>query len=78
MLKDRVYREESYTRCDKLQQSMLGLDFYHRPVRVLLPGNKDFYRTLLGSVLSIFTAVVILTYTGYKVTQLASNEEYKV
>ena len=78
MLRDKVYREESFTRCDKLQQRMLSLDLYRLPFRLLLPDNQDQYRTFLGSILSIFTVVIILTYTGYKMAQLASTEEFKI
>lgn len=36
------------------------------------------YRTFLGSVLSIFTVVVVITYGGFKTSQLVGMLDYKV
>ena len=57
---------------------MLGLDIYRMPFRLLLPDENGMYRTFLGSVLSILTLVMIITFGGFKTSQLVGMLDYKV
>ena len=63
---DSSIREQSYSRCDRLQRGALSLDMYPLSFTLLLPGKEDAYRTLLGSVLTIFSVILILAYGGYQ------------
>lgn len=57
---------------------MLGLDIYRMPFRLLLPDENGMYRTFLGTVLSILTLVMIITFGGFKTSQLVGMLDYKV
>ena len=45
---------------------MLGLDIYRMPFRLLLPDDNGMYRTFLGTVLSVLTLIMVITYGGFK------------
>ena len=51
---------------------------YKQPFRLLLPDEKDEYRTFAGAILTIFSIVVVLVYAGFKISTLLSYSEYKV
>ena len=44
----------------------LNLDIYRQPFRLLLPDKNGMYRTLLGSILSVITLVLMITYASFK------------
>lgn len=56
----------------------LGLDIYRQPFRLLLPDGNGMYRTFLGSLLSIITLVLIITYGSFKASELFSKQDYQV
>ena len=58
--------------------TMLHFDLYKQPFRLLLPDGKNEYRTFAGAVLSLVTILVILSYGGFKFTELVSNQNYTV
>ena len=64
------------TRCQKSADNLLELDVYSRPFQLLLPGNRDKYKTLLGSFLTILTGVVLLSYAVLKFNDLIEHEQY--
>ena len=57
---------------------MLKFDVYKQPFRLLLPDGKNEYRTFAGSVLSLFTILVVIFYGGFKLQILMGRDAYKV
>ena len=57
---------ESLGACDSMQKKALFIDLYRRPFLFMMPDKVPSYRTLLGSMLSIFTLVLILSYATFK------------
>ena len=57
---------------------MLSFDMYRRPILLLLPDGHGMYRTLLGSLLSLLTLAVVITYGVYKTSDLIEKKDYKV
>ena len=51
---------------------------YRRPFLFVLPDSKVGYRSLIGSVLSLFTVIIIFGYAFYKLGTLNSLEDYKI
>ena len=51
---------------EKCQKGTLKLDLYKQPFRLLLPDEKDEYRTFAGSLLTVMTVIIVLVYGGYK------------
>ena len=43
-----------------------------------MPDNQPSYRTFSGSILSVFTLILILFYAGWKLVTMFSQEDYKV
>ena len=66
------------TTCDKFQSKALELDLYRRPFLFYLPDRKTMYRSLLGSVLSVITVSIMLSYATYKLVELSSLNSYKI
>ena len=65
-------------KCDTIQQHALIFDFYGTPFLFTLPDQAQTYRTLLGSVLSIFTMLLVLIYGLVNIVQLFMLSEYQV
>ena len=51
---------------------------YKQPFRLLLPDEKDEYRTFAGAILTICSIFVVMIYAGFKISTLLSYSEYKV
>ena len=66
------------SRCDRVQEKALHLDLYRRPFMFNLPDNSSMYRSLLGSVLSVITLCILLSYAIYKLVKLDSHTEYQI
>ena len=73
-----MFHEEQLSGYDRCQKSLLNLDIYRQPFRLLLPDGHDSYRTLIGALLSILTFLTLLTYGSYKITRLVNFEDYQV
>ena len=43
-----------------------------------MPDNQPSYRTFSGSILSVFTLILVLFYAGWKLVTMFSQEDYKV
>ena len=43
-----------------------------------MPDHRETYRTFIGSLLSIFTMVLLLCYGGYKIADLVSYKGYRL
>ena len=66
------------SRCTQCQKKTLSLDIYRRPFQLLLPDGQAQYRTFLGTMLSLLTFFVVVTYAGYKLRDLFEYGQYKV
>ena len=65
--------------CKKYQKHVVVLDQYRTPFRLLLPGNTDQYRTVLGTVFTILTLSLVLSYATYKLQDLLDlSSDYKL
>ena len=69
---------DNWTLCDSLQEKALFIDLYRRPFLFLLPDKVPSYRTLLGSVLTVFTVLLISGYAFYKFIRLEALKDYKI
>ena len=72
------YRVQEISRCDRCQKSSLVFDMYRKPFRLLLPDEKPQYRTLVGAVLTIFTLIITLSYTSWKLLVMFEQTEFKI
>ena len=66
------------SRCERFQQLSINLDLYKQPFRLLLPDEKDEYRTFAGAILTICTFFLGLIYAVIKLQILFGYEDYKV
>ena len=57
---------------------MLNFDIYREPFHLMMPDGKSKYRTLLGSILSIFTLISIFLFSVYKLIDFISFEDYQI
>ena len=57
---------------------MLAIDIYRDSVNLHLPDGYDMYRTLCGSLLSLFTFALLGLYAMYKLMTLFNYLDYKV
>ena len=65
----------NWERCAKFT---IKADLYKQPFRLLLPDEKDEYRTFAGAMLTICTLAVVLIYAVIKLHILFGYEDYKV
>ena len=64
------------SKCD-LRRRFLTIDLYRRPFQFNMPESPS-YRTIIGSILSLFTVAIILFYASYKAIQLKDMKDYTV
>ena len=69
---------ENLSRGERCQKFTIKADLYKQPFRLLLPDEKDEYRTFAGSILTICTFIVVLIYATIKLQILFGYEDYKV
>ena len=63
---------------DYVLEKALHLDLYRRPFMFNLPDKSTKYRTLLGSVLSVLTVAIMLSYAYLKLIKLQSYQDYVI
>ena len=64
--------------CDSCQQSILKLDLYRQPYKLLLPDGKNEYRTCGGSLLSLCTMLVVLWFASIKILAIVTRADYRL
>lgn len=64
--------------CGGLTQRALILDSYGRPFLFMLPNSKQRYKSILGSMCTVFIISVVLIYAVYKYQLLIDKEESRV
>ena len=69
---------QNLSRKESCQKFVIKFDLYKQPFRLLLPDEKDEYRTFCGSLLTIFTLSVTLVYAVLKLQILFNYKDYKV
>ena len=57
---------------------MLGLDIYRQPFRLLLPDGNGMYRSLMGSIMSVITLALIITYGCFEASEVFGDRNYRV
>ena len=70
--------ESNFSNCDRYQSKVLMIDLFRRPFNFLLPDHQSEYRTFLGSMLSVITAIFILVYGGFKIVEYSNHSEFTV
>ena len=63
---------------DRCQKGVLRFDLYKQPFRLLLPDEKDNYRTFAGSILTICSIIAIIVYASLKLNMMFNFDDYKV
>ena len=63
---------------ESCQKFVTKFDLYKQPFRLLLPDEKDEYRTFCGSLLTLFTLLTVSVYAGLKLKILTGYLDYKV
>ena len=54
------------------------MDLFRTPFRLIMPGNTDQYRSMLGSIFTIITLMLLLSYASFKFSTLAKYEDYRL
>ena len=70
--------ESKLANCAKYQSKVLMIDLFRRPFNFLLPDHQSEYRTFLGSMLSVITAIFLLVYGGFKIVEYSNHSEFTV
>lgn len=52
--------------CGTFKQKVLLFDSYGRPFNLLLPNGEKFYKSLLGTILTIIAVTLVAFYAVYK------------
>ena len=53
-------------------------DQFGEEIRLVLPGDRDRYKSLLGSILTLFTVILLTAYMVYKSNTIFSNEQSEI
>ena len=56
----------------------IKFDLYKQPFRLLLPDEKDNYRTFCGAILTILSIIAVIVFASMKLSILFNYESYKV
>ena len=54
------------------------MDVYRQSFNFLLPDDKPYYNSLVGSIMSLFTVIVLLSYGIFKIIKMNQGEDYKI
>lgn len=66
------------TGCSRLTQRALILDSYGRPFLFMLPNHNQRYKSILGSMCTVFILSIVLIYAIYKYELLVDKEESRI
>ena len=66
------------TGCSSLTQRALIADLYGRPFLFMLPNAKQRYKSILGSMCTVFIISIVLIYAVYKYQLLIDKEESRL
>ena len=64
--------------CPSFSQKILSLDLYKSPFFFMMPDHHTYYRTHIGSSLSILTFIIMSFYAVYELTDFISLNNYSV
>lgn len=64
--------------CGGLLEKALVLDLYGRPFLFMLPNRKQKYKSIVGSICTIFILTIVFAYAIYKFDLLIQKEEARV
>ena len=64
--------------CGSFEQKVLAIDLYKQPFNFLMPDHRENYRSLLGSLLSVVTFALMISYAAYKLIDLIEYNDYKL
>ena len=70
---DSSQTKDKSTACFEFKDTFLELDIYRRPFQLLLPDQRNYHRTFIGSILSVITLLIILSYATYQMGALLSD-----
>ena len=72
------YYSQKLTGYERYQRGMLMSDMYRQDFRFVLPDRQFQYRSLVGSCLSIFTVITIISYCSFKLHSLVTFGDFEV
>ena len=55
-----------------------AVDIFKRPFYFLMPDEKEYYSTYLGTMFSILSILILLSYSGYKLRDLFIYNNYRL
>ena len=61
--------------CGKLGEKALKIDAFGRPFEFVLPNGTKRYKSLVGSLLTVFLVLIVALYTAYKLQLLLNNDQ---
>ena len=64
--------------CENLVDKALVIDMYGRPFYFMLPNLRQKYKSIIGSVCTIFVLAILLAYAIYKFQLLMDKGETRV
>ena len=64
--------------CSKVGEKALIIDSFGRPFEFLLPNGAKKYKSLVGSIMTLFTIIVVAVYSIYRWQLLIDKEQINV
>ena len=56
----------------------MRFDMYRQPFQFLMPDHDSAYRSVVGTILSILTLILVISYSTYKLIDLTQLNNYKI
>ena len=72
------FKQQKLSGVERCQLKAISLDLYKKPFSLLSPNGKEAYGTFIGSLFSIVTLVIILSYASYKFLNLINYTDYQI
>ena len=64
--------------CRRVLEKMMVIDAYGPPVPLMLPNNKQRYKSTLGGLLTLLVILISVSYSVFKGQLLASSDLNKI
>ena len=62
--------------CEKLNNHLLLFDRFRVQFRFIMPGNSDYYRTILGTFFTLIAFMIVMSYASYKLISWDNYKDY--
>ena len=71
-------KKEKGSSCSSLLQKAMVIDMYGRPFYFMLPNKQQKYKSIVGSLCTVFILSIVLIYAIYKLELLIAKEEARI